>query len=180
MTKGIKLLIIVAVVIAVIAIAGFVVIKFVAPNFILDGPGMAYSFRDYELVGDWVQVDTDEPAKMTINKNTIKYKGIGGENGTVSYDVDDYSPFGEETNRIKFTDGKAPFEYFIYHKETVNGIEIGIISGIFVELDGRGPVVFDEYVKEKYASIVPADFTSSFADSCNNREAQPTYIEVEE
>lgn len=170
--------VIIALCVIVLAVAVLLVIRWIRRDSqIMDGPGMVRDFREYALRGKWTEVCESDPGRLQFDASTLKYKNIWGENGSTGYEVDENDYTGEV--RIDFTEG-GPFEYLIYHEEEYEGKPLAVISGIIMEYDGRGPVVFNEFVPEADREEVPDDFVSALARSYNDREPIPSYMTVNE
>lgn len=149
----------------------------------LNGPSLlerlfkSDTFRTSEIAGTWVEVnpyDSDNPGTFEFKGSKLTYS-VWGANGTVSFLADVYSkdPLDVELN---FEDGRGPFEWLVYHLDTVDGHEIPIISGIIMEYDGRGPIVVSEFARESDLSLFPEDYWSAYARSRNDVVAPPTYM----
>lgn len=174
-----KVLAIVLIVIGAITLAaGIVVFVLVnrANDNILDGPGMVYSFRDYNLAGEWTEIGNGD-GKLVFTEYTIAYD-IWGEKNSSAYEIDEDGFFNsDEEGERKITLTENSFcEYLIYHEEEVDGNTISILSVIVFEYDGRGPVVFSEFVKAENKDLLPYDFESKLKHRYNDRDGVPSYI----
>ena len=69
------------------------------------------------------------------------------------------------------------FESIITSSEEINGEKINILSGIIMEFDGRGPIVVNEFVKEKDYKKIPKGFRSKVCIEHNDVEPVMTYME---
>ena len=66
------------------------------------------------------------------------------------------------------------FVNLILHEEKmVDGTVIPILSATIAELDGRGEIVFAEFVKRDDASSVPSDFSSATKKRLDAQETPP-------
>ena len=127
------------------------------------------------LNGDWQEVNVMEgfnPYKLTISADKVTL--------TTDYAVtsSSYTTKEEDGNMIIEA---LPHNcvYMLYHTQNVDDSLIHIISMMEMEYDGRGLIVCYEFVKEEDVSKVPSDFRSDLMKEYNDREAIPTYIEVD-
>ncbi len=133
------------------------------------------------LYGEWIQVCTSDevsPSKIIIDKGNITQLTCD-EKLKSTYTVDNVVGFDgicENAKQIVFKNNLL-FERLIYHTEKFDGEEIEIISGTVFELDGRGEVVFQEFVRSDIVSKLPNSFESEFAEALNSTTPVPTYTE---
>ena len=67
---------------------------------------------------------------------------------------------------------------YLLHLETIDEEEIPVLSLMGEELDGRGTIVFEEFVKADDKNKVPDGFRSALCRECNDRKPVPTYKKV--
>ncbi len=144
---------------------------------VLDGPGMVYDFRDAELGGTWTQVG--DRGTLRFTRTHVSWRGVWGESGRAAYTVDDTGlPPADAEVYIRFPDYDGPFESMIWHRETADGQDFGVLSGVIFEYDGRGEVVFDEFLREEDGARVPDGWSSAVAHRRNDRAPIPSWAEA--
>lgn len=180
MNKKLSIIIIIIVVLAAACVFFFQ--KKAAGN-VLDGPGMVYTWTDYELYQDWIEVNVpegSEPAKLSVSRGTIVYKCGNTENRfsfTLPEGVDET---GKPEGEVRLSlEGCEMFGSLIFHEEAVDdGRLIPVLSGTLFEFDGRGEIVAAEFVPSGTTGI-PEDFVSETAKKRNDTEAVPSYFKAE-
>lgn len=145
----------------------------------MDGPGMEYSWVDYELCGEWKEAGVSEernPVKLKITKNTVELK----RDGTVKkfgYKLpENTDPYGKPDGEIHLElQDCDEYESLIFHEEKADdGTMFPVLSGTLFEFDGRGEIVVAEYVPE-WKNGLPDDFQSEAA-YIRNYEVPPMDI----
>lgn len=117
----------------------------------------------------WVDIK-DKSNVLVIKNDKINFI-IYGEKSSSNFKYEN-----NFDNTIKITISSGPFEYLIKSIEKLGEEEIEIISGIMMEYDGRGPVVFNEFVKDKDYKKIPKDFRSDVCKKYNDVEPVKTYM----
>ncbi len=134
-----------------------------------------------KLSGEWIEIgngDDGDLCRMTVKGRRIRLD-IWGEKSECTYS---FTPglftAGEEEVKLSL-DGCREFENIIYHEEEIDGRTVPILSGTMFEYDGRGEVVFLEFVRSEDHPFVPADFRSSSYKLRNERDPIPTYMPLD-
>lgn len=126
------------------------------------------------LDGNWVEIQNSnefKPCTLSIKGNTIKYK---------CYDEVIKANYNMEEDKIVFVGDSSIGEYMIVHDETINGIQMKVISEFIFEYDGRGAIVSREYVKKENIKKVDLGYKSELAIESLRQEVIPTVIEDED
>lgn len=195
MKKGMKIALIIVIVIVVIALA--IIIPNIlrdpeagpiigGPIQVMDGDGMVYEWTNYELHGDWIEIDPidpQHPIKMTFTDDTLKFTGWDDKETTYKYAFpDDTETYGKPDGEVYLHPKDFPeFDDLIFHEEDMGEYKlIPIISGTIFEYDGRGEIVLAEFARTDDVNDLPEDFRSSTYTKRNDREAIPTYMIVEQ
>ncbi len=63
---------------------------------------------------------------------------------------------------LRSRENLLPFDWLALHLERCGDIELPVLSLVVFEHDGRGPVVFDELVREEELSLFPKGYRSSY------------------
>lgn len=163
---------------AVILAAGILVLLITnySKNHIMDGPGMVYSFRSYNLVGEWTEI-SGTGDKLVFTEKALEYEMYGEKNKS-AYEIEEDGFFNsEEEGERKITLTENSFcECLIYHEQEIDGNKVPIISVVEFEYDGRGPVIFGEFVKAENAGFMPENFESELKHKYNDRDAGSSYM----
>ncbi len=127
-----------------------------------------------KLDGGWTAVNAfmGERAKMFFQNGILVYKKPHGQWITTKYEMQD---LGKE-KRIIANSREVGFEYLVPHAENVNGREIMVISRVVIEYDGRGAIVFDEFVRNDNIADIPEGYMSEYAKILNNRPTLPMHM----
>lgn len=152
---------------------------------VMDGPGMVYTWTDYDLYGNWTEVNVSEgfnAGSIEIDKNTITINDGYGNKSKYKYKLPDNveeegRPEGEVYLEIE---DLKDFENLIFHFDELDGDggTISVLSGTIFEYDGRGEIVVTEYVHDGDLYRVPSDFRSSLAKGRNSWEGVPPMMNV--
>ncbi|MBQ4459529.1 MAG: hypothetical protein II911_03925, partial [Clostridia bacterium] len=133
-----------------------------------------------KLSGDWIEIgsaDDSDLCRLKVKNHRIYMTGWGGEKSEFGYTI----PSGRNSAgmldgevKLELTDCRE-FENLIYHEEKIDGGKtIPILSATLFEYDGRGEVVFWEFVRIEDAKLVGPDFRSSSCIYRNDRDPIPT------
>lgn len=158
------------------------VLRMNADKYILDGPGMVYTWTDYQLKGSWEEVNTPEncePITLTVKDNTIEYK-CGERIKTFGYSIsDDVDPMGVPEGEVYLRlEDCDEYESLIFHmEESEEGGVFPVLSGTLFEYDGRGEIVICEFVPSDQIGV-PENFESETARVRNNAEPVTEYAIV--
>lgn len=159
-------------IIIVLCAAGYVLFRFVVPGLIPDGPGMVHEYGGPALEGEWIELDSDDPARLIIRGSGLRWKNVWGDSGSCGFTAEE-SRFGNGIITCTLTpDGSLPFETL----EAQTDGERTVISGTEMEYDGRGLIVFSEFVRAEELALFPEDYSSPLACYLNEREPEPACI----
>ena len=176
--RVLKVLAIILGAIILILLAVFILLLVGVRRHALDGPGMVYDFREQDLKGRWSEVGGD--AVLNFSVSGVKYTNVWGENGAADYTAEDTGfPAADAEVKLDFPGGGMPFEYMLFHWEDIDGQTVGVLSGVVIEYDGRGAVVFMEFLRDADGVTVPADWQSPLAHRYNDRDPVPTMMTAE-
>ena len=147
---------------------------------VMDGDGMVYTWPDYNLYGNWTEVNVPEefkPGSIEIDESTITIDDGYGTKSKYKYSIPDGVdregvPEGEVYLEIE---DLKDFENLIFHIEELedDGGYIAVLSGTVFEYDGRGEIIITEYVRDENLYRVPSDFKSSMQRSRNSWDGVP-------
>lgn len=162
------------IIIAIVAVA--IIILFIAKkkmdNSFLDGPGMVYTWTDYELQGSWKEVnppDYRKPAELSVGKNTIEFT-CDGTTKKFKYNLSEsISIYGKPEGEVYLNlENCDEFESLIFHEEKrEDGSLFPVLSGTAFEYDGRGEIVIVEFVMNGMDNL-PENFESTTAKVRND------------
>lgn len=152
---------------------------------ILDGPGMAYTWTDYELYGDWVAITEDStatPVRLKFTADTITCTDASGVVHSYAYQLPvGIDTYGVPDSEIYFDIAEFDFYYgLVFHEDRPDGEALPVISATLFEADGGGEIVVAEFVHTDAADGIPAGFRSEFCRRCNDSEAIPACIEADQ
>ncbi len=68
------------------------------------------------------------------------------------------------------------FDHLTLHMEAIGGFEIPVLSRVVFECDGRGDMVFSEFVRVEDLPYIPQGYRSPYAQKLNSRTAQPSAL----
>lgn len=139
-----------------------------------DAPDLQY--RDGDLDGTWTDIEYPE-SELCFTGTELSFKNIFDYSGECGFTVTkEFLGVAEGAMRIEFSEYGCPFEYLVWHREEIDGRSVGVLSGIIMEYDGRGPVVFNEFLRSDSGVSVPDGWRSAVAHAYNDREPTPSYV----
>ncbi len=139
-----------------------------------DAPDLRY--RAGDLDGTWTDIEYPD-SELRFRETELTYQNIFGDSGKCGFTVTkELFGIAEGAMRIEFSEFGCPFEYLVWHREEIDGRSVGVLSGIIMEYDGRGPVVFNEFLRSDCGVAIPDGWRSAVAHAYNDREPTPSYM----
>lgn len=153
---------------AVIVGIYLLVTHYVRRNMVVDGPGMEYSFRDYELNGgDWQELWQEEPITLSFEDDILRVI-IDEEEIETAYTIDAEIVYQIGDKVMLVPEMKTlPFQSMIYHKEETDDSEISFLT-CFADAEGKKFVT--EFVREDLEKLLPEGCYSELANEARNGE----------
>ncbi len=149
-------------ILALIICIYLLVTRYVRRNLISDGPGMVYSFRDYELNGgDWQELWQEDGMILSFEDEILRV--IIGEDEIETNYADDLQTFYRigETMVIVPERKDLPFQCLLFHKEDIDGSEVAFLTG-FSDMDAKEFVT--EFVREDLEKLLPENYYSEYVN----------------
>ena len=135
---------------------------------------MERDWKKQNLYGKWNSISPSYPTSLTFTKR--KMTDPDGDAHAYEANPAAYPPGQYEIGIEGF--GSLWTGRYLLHFETVGEEEIPVLSLMGEELDGRGTIVFEEFVKADDRSKVPDDYRSALYHQYNDRKPIPTYKKV--
>lgn len=171
-----------AVIIGIIVVVALLVlglgVYFYGKAHVMDGDGMTYDAGLKDFQGTWKMIGS-----YATDADIIVISGTTFESGNTkcTYAVSGEDPYNlnlSDSQTITFPDGDGPwYGDLVYYTQDVDGHTVHFLVSFMEELDGRGLIVMDEYVRDEDAEYLPADFESDLCRKLNDSEAVPTVME---
>ncbi len=179
-----KIVLIILAAVLLILVLVFVYFRFFMKNVIWDGPGSVYTWTDYELYSEWVEIgvpDGREPVRLNFSADRFTMIASGTEK-TFRYSLLEGTnvsgiPAGEVYLYLQDCD---EFEHLIFHEENIGEERVPVLSGTIFEQDGRGEIVIAEYVRRDDLERLPDGFRSMTCIERNDRVVVPMIKTPEE
>ncbi len=181
MSEVLKIAIIVAVDLLIVALVIFLVRKRFRKIEVLDGDGMVYNWHEDHICGEWVEADSlhkDSPCVLRIDDESVAEYGAG-EPLKSDYRINHNTIFEAEfPGSAELLVGRElMYEKLVYHTQTLGDTTIPIISATLMEYDGRGLICVNEYVRREDLDLIPEGFRSDFCTTLNSVEPVSTVRE---
>lgn len=155
------------VIVALIVCIYILVTRYVRRNLISDGPGMVYSFRDYELNGgDWQELWQEDGVVLSFEDEILRV--IIGEDEIETNYTDDLQTVYQigETVVIIPERKDLPFQCLLFHKEDIDGREVTFLTG-FADLEAKEFVT--EFVREDLEKLLPEGYYSEYVNRLDGK-----------
>lgn len=167
MHKITKIAIAICIIIVIAVIAVVFYIKSQEP-LILDGPGMEYTWVEYELYSQWINLDdpdAENASELGINDKIVRFTNVYGYSGELNYTLpDDASDLNitEQKVYLSLEENDSIKSIFFIDVLCSENRFIPYIQVVAVDKNGNEQTI--RFVRFEDIGLLPEDFTQTLSE----------------